>query len=176
MGCRLVPVRHLLDNDDAPWLGIPCRGLGSGLGAGVSYHAKRLDQAGNAAWSNAPSQVSSSRRDQLQPPDGCPTDEGPTSNPDRRTGPMTEDLNTPPVRPALPAESNLKSASAAFPRGQPEESESIPKVRPGQQGPCPQDFYGGKPRKSQTTRLLSAVPQAARIAPAGVIAEIGESS
>ncbi len=63
--------------------------------------------------------VPSSRSDQLQPPDGCPTTGGPTSNPDRRTGPRTEDLNTPPVRPALPAESNLKSAAAAFPRGRP---------------------------------------------------------
>ncbi len=92
----------------------------------------------------------------IQPPDGCPTTGGPTSNPDRRTGPRTEDLNTPPVRPALPAESNLKSAAAAFPRGRPSrEQPQIRQVMPGQQGPCPQDFYGGKPRKSQTTQLVS---------------------
>ena len=50
----------------------------------------------------------------------CPPSEGPTSNPDRRTGPRTKELNTPPLRPALPAESNLKSAPAAFPRGRPQ--------------------------------------------------------
>ena len=71
---------------------------------------------------------------------------------------MTKDLNTPSLRPVLPAESNLKFAVAAFPRGRPGESESIPRVKPGQQGPCPRDFYGRKPRKNQITRSLSAAP------------------
>ena len=109
------------------------------------------------------------RRDQLPSLDGCPAAgvvssgslngaqrEKDLNTPTRWTGPGTRDLNTPSIRPALPAESNLKSAAAAFPRGRPSgEQPQIRQVMPGQQGPCPRDFYGGKPRKSQTMQLVS---------------------
>ncbi len=147
-------------------------GVGSGWSGSVK-HDSRPSDGGKEAQPCAPfhplgnrsdqlqppGRVSSSRSDHLQPPDGCPTTGGPTSNPDRRTGPRTEDLNTPPVRSALPAESNFKSAAAAFPRGRPfQRANQIRQVMPGQQGPCPRDFYGGKPRKSQTTQLVSPRP------------------
>ena len=113
-----------LTTDDAPWIGFQLEHsahsgwVGVTAGTGVSTTSMpQLFQERSAAKRSFPGY--GNRSDQLQPPDGCPTGEGPTSNPDRRTGPRTEDLNTPPVRSALPAESNLKSAAAAFPRGRP---------------------------------------------------------
>ena len=175
-GCRPVSVCHLPDNYDAPWVGIPpwygflvkrtVRSGRSGVpaGAGVSTTPKpQLWWERSAA--KRPVKSPDGRSDQLQPSDGCPTGEGPTSNPDRRTGPVTKDLNTPSLRPALLAESNLKSAAAAFPRGRPRGERIIPRVEPGQQGPCPQVSMAGNTGKARQrnhyhrpeTRVVSLV-------------------
>ena len=166
MRCRPVPVRHLLDND------VPL---------GLEYRLERngeppmLQLWGNAARSNAPSQVSSSSRDQLQLQDGCPPGEGPTSNPDRRNGPRTEDLNTPPVRSALPAESNLTSASAAFPRG-PTGGERInPQGQARATGTVPPRFLWQETSEKPDNAVIVSHPHASRIAPARVIAKIVHS-
>ena len=153
MGCRAVSVRHLLENHDAPWVGFrpwvgcqPRRRLRS-----RECQPRRRPSDG---WER--SAVKRSVPDGVQQPEGstpttepCPTGEGPTSNPDRRTGPRTEDLNTPPVRSALPAESNLKSAVGSIPSWAPGESESIPKVNPGNRDRAPKISMAGNLGKAR---------------------------
>ena len=104
-----------------------------------------------------------------------PTGEGPTSNPDRRTGPMTEDLNTPPLRPALPAESNLKSASAAFPRGPPGGERINPQGQARATGTVPPRFLWQETSEKPDNAVIVSHPQFSRIAPARVIAKIVHS-
>ena len=97
-------------------------------------------------------------RDQRQPrPPDWTDDEGPAS--------------TPSLRPALPAESYLESAAAAFPRGRPWGERIIPRVGPGQQGPCPQVSMAGNTGKARQrnhyhrpeTRVVSLARVNARI-------------
>ena len=195
MGCRLVPVRHLLHNDDAPWLGLGFHAEGRvrmeravhsgwpGIPARAeSQPCKRPSYGGNEAPLGAPSNRSVPG---AQQPEGstpttepCPTGEGPTSNPDRRTGPRTEDLNTPPVRSALPAESNLKSAAAAFPRGPPGGERINPQGQsPGNRDRAPKISMAGNLGKARQRSYYQPLEhRTVLIAPAGVITEIVESS
>ena len=88
--------------------------------------------------------VSSDGSDQLPSPDGCPTGEGlvtPTAGLDRGRRTSVNSV----ALPALPpTESQVKSASAAFPRGQPGESESS-SGHARATGIAHPGFYGRKP-------------------------------
>ena len=168
----------------ASW--VPCRGLvpvertlrsngsGSGLGA-ASDSRQRPGQVGKAARSDAPFPMSSSRSDQLRTTERCPTAGGSTSNPDRETGPRTEDLNTPPLRPALPSESNLKSASAAFPRGRPRGERINPQGKARATGTVPPRFLWRETSEKPDNAVIVSHTHASRIASVRVIARIVHS-
>ena len=169
-----------------PWRGIPCRGSGPvGTHRALQWFGFRpgrreqFPPTTRPGWERSEVErsvpVSSSRRDKLRPPDGCPTGEGPTSNPDRRTGPRTEDLNTPPLRPPLPAESNLKSAPAAFPRGLPQGERINPQGKTRATGTVPPRFLWRETSEKPDNAIIISRPDTARIAPARVNAQIVHS-
>ena len=171
MGCCSVSVRHLPGNNDAPWLGIPRRGLDSGRGA-----------ASNAA--NASARVGTQRDQPPRPrcpatgavnsnsPDRCPADPGGQPEPLDGARQPEELRQTPtagldrgrraasnppgPVRAACGELRQIRSGS--IPSWGLSGERIIPTVNPGNRDSCPQDFYGRKPRKSQTTQPLSQAP------------------
>ena len=144
------------------WFGVPA-------GAGVSATqtpqlrwersaAKRSVPAARWQERSTPTfrRVPSSRSGQLHTAGRVSNGRGTNVKP--RPPDWTEDegpASTPSLRPALPAESNLKSAAAAFPRRRPWGERIIPRVEPRATGTMPPGFYGGKHWKSQTTQPLS---------------------
>ena len=185
-GCRLVPVRHLLDNDDAPWCGIRCRGSGPvGTHRALRWFGFRPGRREQFPTTTRPGWERSAVKHSVpgaQQPEGstptaepCPTGEGPTSNPDRRTGPRTKDLNTPPVRSALPAESNLKSAPAAFPSGLARGERINPQGQARATGTVPPRFLWRETSEKPDNTAIVSRPRTARIAPARVNAQIVHS-
>ena len=171
MGCRSVPVRHLLDNYDAPWLGIPRRGSGSGRGA-ASNARQRLGQVetqrdqpprprcptARAVNSNHRTGVQQSKGISPGPLNGRPAAGGAASNSNRRAGPGTESC----VKSAWSGPRCLRRATSNPQRQHPSwglwGERIIPTVNPGNRESCPQDFYGWKPWKIQTTQALSQAP------------------
>ena len=104
--------------------------------------------------------VSSGRSDQLQSLNGCPTGEG-LNHSDRRTGPRTKDQRQ--LRRLCPhcLRRAYHSASAAFPRGRPGESESS-SGRTRATGITHPGFYGRKPWKKPNSAVIIDVPRPAK--------------
>ena len=104
--------------------------------------------------------VPNGRSDQPRPSGGCPTGEGLTHS-DRRTGPRTKDQRQ--LRRLCPRclRRAYHSASAAFPRGQPGESESS-SGRTRATGITHPGFYGRKPWEKPNSTLIINVPRPAK--------------
>ena len=105
--------------------------------------------------------MSSGRSDQLQSLNGCPTGEG-LNHSNRRTGPRTKDQRQ--LRRLCPRclrRTNVNSASAAFPRGRPGESESS-SGHARATGITHPGFYGRKPWKKPNSAVIIDVPRPAK--------------
>ena len=92
----------------------------------------------------------------LQPPDGCPTGEGPTSNLDRRTGPRTKDQRQ--LRRFGPcclrrAISNPQRQHSLV--GDRRESESSLGAGPGQKGHAPRVSMAGNTGKPDNATIIT---------------------
>ena len=129
--------------------------------AGILNWSKRqthLDQFAEDDALGALRPVSNDRGDQPQPSGGCPASEGPASDFNRRTEPRTEALaSTPSSRPSLLAESHVRSASAAFPRGRPRESESSLWSSPCDRDYAPRFLWSETLVESRTVPPLSTL-------------------
>ncbi len=130
-----------------PWVGIPA-------GTGVSSTPMpQLFQERSAAKRSFPG--SGNRSDQLQLTGRVPHGRGTNVKP--RPEDWTEDggleHSAGSARAASGEQSQIRSGS--IPSWETFGRANHPSGQPGQQGACPQDFYGGKPRKSQITQLLS---------------------
>ena len=149
----------------APWIGIPgeaqpCAPVGFGSGWGAARETRNASAWVRTERDQTPrprrpmaGAINPNHRTGAQQPEEsapaterCPTGQGlKHSNPLDWTGDGgLHQLRL--VRSVLLAESYVKSAAAAFPRGLPfQRANQIRQVIPGQQGSCPQDFYGRKP-------------------------------
>lgn len=165
MGCRLFLCATSLRCRDAPWVGIP-----AGTRVATTSTARPRRERSTARRSMPSAQrperstpvtwrVPSSRSGQLQPLNGVQRARDQRQTPTGGLDRGRRDSSTPPgpARAACGEQSQIRVGS--IPSWGPSGERIIPTVRPGQQGPCPRDFYGGKPRKIQTTQLLSTAPK-----------------
>jgi len=164
MGCCSVSVRHLPGNNDAPWLGIPRRGLDSGRGA-ASRAVNASARVGTQRDQPPRPRCLATRAVNPNSPDGCPADPGGQPGPLDGARQLEELRQTPtagldrgrraasnppgPVRAACGELRQIRSGS--IPSWGLWGERIIPTVYPGNRESCPQDFYGGKPWKSQIT-------------------------
>ena len=148
----------------------PCRGREEPVEATDAFRPT----GGGRGAESGPSLMPNGRSDQPQPPDGCPVTEAINFN--HRTGVQrakglslqppdwTEDEGLSQLRRISPCclrRTNVNSASAAFPRGRPGESESS-SGRTRATGITHPGFYGRKPWKKPNSTLIIASPRPAK--------------